>query len=188
MSLLAPRRAYERANSDDAGDATDTFEMISVYSKTDTNYNTPQEREPNQHLQDIPDQAPLVKPSTRARWFSGWRTGAYSAAGLALCSLVVNVVAAIWLHSHPDSDSNLVEVFKGHCDTVARVDTWVHLIINILSTLLLAVSNYCCNACAPRIGKKSIKHITKVVSWTSVSSVFEIYPALPSTKLLCGCY
>jgi len=152
MELLQPRRAYQRANSDDPNTHQDKFEMMSVYSKTDSKHDvrTLQEYGSDYHLRSNPDQVPLIQPSTYAVWFSGWRAGAYSAAGLASCSLLINVVAAVWLSKHPDSDSNLVEVFKGSCDTVATMDTWVHLAINALSTLLLGGSNYCMQClCAP---------------------------------------
>jgi len=126
--------------------------MMSVYSKADSKHDFPplQEYSSDYHLRSNTDQIPLIQPSTHAKWFSGWRAGAYSAASLASCSLVINFTAAVWLSRHPDSDSNLVEVYKGSCDSVASMDTWVHLAINALSTLLLGGSNYCMQClCAP---------------------------------------
>lgn len=34
-------------------------------------------------------------------------------------------------------------IYQGDCTTVASLDLWLHLLINILSTLMLMASNYC---------------------------------------------
>ncbi|KAF7521935.1 hypothetical protein G7054_g12302 [Neopestalotiopsis clavispora] len=34
-------------------------------------------------------------------------------------------------------------IYSGDCDTVAKLDQWIHLLINVLSTGLLSASNYC---------------------------------------------
>lgn len=161
MEFLRPRRTYHRANSEDPSARHDTFEMTSDYSKTDSkgDFPKPQEYSSDYHLRSNSNEEAFVVLSTHAQWFSGWRAGAYSAAGLAFCSLIINVVAVIWLARHPDSKSDLVEVFNGSCDTVAQMDTWVHLAINALSTLLLAGSNYCMQClCAPNRGEIDKAH------------------------------
>jgi len=153
MELLHPRRVYQRANSTEPGIHDDNLEMESMYSMTTSEHDPfPSQQYNSEHrLRTNPDEVPLIKPSTHAKWFSGWRAGAYSAAGLALCSLCVNIAAAIWLSNHPNAESSLVEVYRGSCDTVTHLDTWVHLAINVLSTLLLGGSNYCMQClCAPR--------------------------------------
>ncbi len=153
MDILHPRRAYHRADTDDTGNQ-DGIEMLSVYSsKADSkpDYTEIHEYGSDYHLRaPDKDRQPLLEPSTRARWFSGWRTGAYSAACLALFSLIINIAAAAWLKRHPGANSNLVEVFNGSCDKVSNMDIWVHLLINAISTLLLGGSNYCMQClCAP---------------------------------------
>lgn len=34
-------------------------------------------------------------------------------------------------------------IFEGNCTTVAKLDEWLHLLINLLSTGMLSASNYC---------------------------------------------
>lgn len=168
MDLLQPRRAYHRANSDDPS-SHDAVEMMSINSWQDdkkSNYSaregvhtakhdpatTPASEYSNDyHLRSAKqDQEPLLHPSKTTTWSSGWRTGAYSAACIALISLIINIAAAIWLKRHPNASSNLVQVFSGNCDEVSRMDIWVHLLINAISTLLLGGSNYCMQClCAP---------------------------------------
>ncbi|EXJ62826.1 hypothetical protein A1O7_03266 [Cladophialophora yegresii CBS 114405] len=83
--------------------------------------------------------APLVVWPTS---LYGWRTGALTAALLAAMSLLVNLATVIWLGAHGQGGS-LVELYNGDCGKVQTMDIWVHLAINVLSTLLLGGSNYC---------------------------------------------
>ena len=34
-------------------------------------------------------------------------------------------------------------IYQGHCDKVKKLNLWLHLLINVLSTVLLGTSNYC---------------------------------------------
>lgn len=166
MELLHPRPTYSRANTDDPVNHGDNFELSSIYSNSGIKHDVKQDYPPlreyssDYHLRADPNQTLLPQPSGLLKWWSGWRAGAYSAALLALISLIINIVAAVWLKNHPaiskenlntSTDvSNLVEVYRGSCTTVSRLDTWVHLAINVLSTLLLGGSNYCMQClCAP---------------------------------------
>lgn len=159
MKLLQPRRTYEHANSDDQ-QCYDSLEIISMYGRQDdkkhsysiydSTYSIRGSISESKYDVNSEDQDTLLQSSKSATWFSGWRTGAYSAASIALCSLLINIAAAVWLSRHPNADSNLVEVFNGDCNAVSHMDIWVHLLINAISTLLLGGSNYCMQClCAP---------------------------------------
>jgi hypothetical protein len=79
----------------------------------------------------------------------GWRTGALTSALLAAISLAINFAVVIWLGVHGHG-AGLVELYNGSCSEVEKIDLWVHLAINVLSTLLLGGSNYCMQClCAP---------------------------------------
>lgn len=167
MNLLTPRSVYYRANSDDPqSQSYDVFEMVSnnsrqedkkvpysIYSAPSTTYDpisSVWDYGNDCHTRFVDQDAPLLQPSASAKWFSGWRTGAYSAAFIALISLGINISAAVWLKNHPNAQSNLVEVYNGNCDTVSNLTIWIHLAINFISTLLLGGSNYCMQClCAP---------------------------------------
>jgi hypothetical protein len=72
-------------------------------------------------------------------------------AGVAAIVLVINIAAVIYLYSiKPDNKLHLDDyyvpqpaLFMGSCSTANRLNTAVHLLINILSTVLLAASNFC---------------------------------------------
>lgn len=137
MDYLQPRQAYIRANTDDY----DMIEMIPTYASSQRSLLRSQEDDSKTRPNPI---------QTSKRWFTGWRAGAYGAALTGIVSLIINIVAVVWLQNHPDSDSKLVQVFKGSCSEVSKMDVWVHLAINAISTILLSGSNYCMQClCAP---------------------------------------
>ncbi|RMZ86815.1 hypothetical protein DV736_g5959, partial [Chaetothyriales sp. CBS 134916] len=84
-----------------------------------------------------------VRLASTATMFSGWRGGATSAAGLASISLCINLGVGIWLCNLNKNAGELTEVYRGNCNTAKQLSIWVHLAINIFSTLLLGGSNYC---------------------------------------------
>lgn len=61
--------------------------------------------------------------------FQGWKAGSITAASIAAFTLTVNVVAIAWLHSHPNEDGTLVELFQGDCHQVENMQIWSHLLI-----------------------------------------------------------
>lgn len=82
------------------------------------------------------------KPSPNLR-LSGWRRGSLIAASVAWTVFVVNISIFIWMWSSlPIKGGNGV-AFRGSCKTSNALDTFIHLLINILSTCLLGASNYC---------------------------------------------
>lgn len=157
MKSSRPRHIYQCDKSREVK-APDDYELVSIPPRIDdekdnvlihdsatSSKQPPSEFDDHVHLCSTKeDQRTLSQCSKTAICFSGWRAGAFSAACIALLSLLINIVAAVWLQGHPDNSSKqLVTVFRGDCDTVARMDIWVHLLINVLSTLLLGGSNYC---------------------------------------------
>ena len=54
-----------------------------------------------------------------------------------------NISVTIYAMTKYGISNNLGDIYRGNCELVARYNTFVHLGINILSTLLLSSSNYC---------------------------------------------
>lgn len=162
MDLIQPRAVYQRANTDEPTSLgqSNSYELRSVnsiqsFSSSKFIDQAPLlEYSPDYSIQGQPP--PSLSVTIKAFWVNlipkrlhGWKLGALSASILAAFSLVINFVAAIWLGSHKQG-ANLVEVYRGNCDTVKEIDLWAHLAINALSTLLLGGSNYCMQClCAP---------------------------------------
>lgn len=103
--------------------------------------------------EDVQDDRDSPQPFTRkvtmnfsrfSRHFHGWRAGALISSLLAGVSLLINIGVAAWLGPRSaDSGLGVVSIFTGECGTVQTMDILVHLVVNILSTLLLGGSNYC---------------------------------------------
>lgn len=71
----------------------------------------------------------------------GWRSGALV---FALCSTVVfvfNLILTIWSSAVQPENRGLL--YQGNCDYAKELDTGLHVLINVLSTVLLSGSNYC---------------------------------------------
>ncbi len=69
--------------------------------------------------------------------------------GVALCAftagtvLIINLIVTIWGTARFGIHGNLVTIQHGDCSKTKKLSLWLHLAINILSTLLLGASNYC---------------------------------------------
>lgn len=106
-------------------DSTTTFELHSIRSDT-----------------------PLVRTydaskhsRSKAYHLDGWRSGAL---GFGLCStvvFVVNLILTIWSSASRPTNKGLL--YQGDCDYAKKLNTGMHVLINIFSTVLLSGSNYC---------------------------------------------
>ena len=74
--------------------------------------------------------------------FQGWRMG------VALCAittgtvLVINLILITWIAAGGGHDGSLGVIQQGSCQKTKHMSLWLHLAINVLSTLLLGASNY----------------------------------------------
>jgi hypothetical protein len=83
------------------------------------------------------------KPPWKQRHFKGWRFGILTGSVLASLILAINVAATIYGGVRPvRNDNGKKVIFEGNCEQVRKINTTVHVWINILSTLLLSASNY----------------------------------------------
>ncbi|KAF5375600.1 hypothetical protein D9757_008565 [Collybiopsis confluens] len=87
--------------------------------------------------------------SIKSQLPTGWRFGAWLATFQAWLVLLANIFILIW--SGVESGGSAIGiVFQGDCDKVAQYSTGIHLVINVLSTMLLGASNYMMQTlCAP---------------------------------------
>jgi hypothetical protein len=75
------------------------------------------------------------------RRYSGWRFGVLHFATWASIVFTINLIITIWGSvAHGETEGFLME---GDCTYIKRVNSGLHVLINVLSTILLAGSNYC---------------------------------------------
>lgn len=74
---------------------------------------------------------------------SGWRWGVQLSACGVILSLLVNVGVTTGIYLGPnDFNGGVANIYHGDCSKNETINTVIHLLINALSTLLLAGSNY----------------------------------------------
>jgi hypothetical protein len=74
--------------------------------------------------------------------FPGWRGGIVGFAILACTVLILNLSILAWTATHMD-DGYYATLAVGDWENISNMSGWLHIGINILSTALLAGSNYC---------------------------------------------
>ena len=57
--------------------------------------------------------------------------------------LLINIVFLIWSLTNYGHTDGIGYLYRGSCATVNQMSTGVHVVINILSTILLSGSNFC---------------------------------------------
>ena len=92
-----------------------------------------------------PSQNPRLPQTTRPRLFSGWRFGVTVCGVTAIFVFIINVTVTIWVAANPRFPMRNGHglLYRGSCSTSKHATIWLHLAINILSTLLLGAGNYC---------------------------------------------
>ena len=74
-------------------------------------------------------------------WAKGIRLAAYANAFVLLTNVVLTIAGASYGSLY---NRVLISMYKGNCDHTKTVATGLHILINILSTTLVASSSYCC--------------------------------------------
>ena len=85
----------------------------------------------------------IRESSSWSQRFSGWRGGVAACIAISALVLFLNAVLAIVAAVRWDKADGLAAAFTGDCGVAARWTTAIHLVINLLSSLLLGASNYC---------------------------------------------
>lgn len=85
-----------------------------------------------------------VGQSPHPRWKIAVRYCAFSVSSVSLLNTILLVVgeSRAGFPSFSSNDGRRI-LYDGQCDTTKKVNIGVHLLINILSTILLGASNYC---------------------------------------------
>ncbi|KAF2790980.1 hypothetical protein K505DRAFT_310397 [Melanomma pulvis-pyrius CBS 109.77] len=108
----------------------------SLDDEEDISYRSQQSTHP-----DDTNQCGAYDPSKTKRRLQGWRFGAVTCAISASAVFIINFVVTIWGSVHNKSKGSVL--YEGNCKKAHQLDTGLHLLLNLLSTLLLSSSNYC---------------------------------------------
>ena len=117
------------------------------------------------------------KKPQKQRLLSGWRAGAIISAVTALLVLILDTVLVIWVVANPEFPikDGIGILYNGSCDTTKKANTWLHLGINILSTILLSASNYCMQCLSsPTRQEVNVAHANKTFLHIGVPSLHNL--------------
>lgn len=78
----------------------------------------------------------------KKRKLQGWHFGVSAAAWTASGVLLLNVIFTIAVAAKFGTDGGIGTAYDGSCGYVNHLTTWLHVLINALSSLLLSASNY----------------------------------------------
>ena len=94
----------------------------------------------SEFTREQPNSSSLWKPV----WYTGWHTGVLACTTSVGIVLLINVSLTIYAATNPKYklERGIGTLYEGSCDKSRRIGLWLHLGINILSTLLLSGSNY----------------------------------------------
>ena len=126
---------------------------------------------------ETPPQEPSEKPAKRSLFrYSGWRKGVAVGIALSALVLVINVSLAIAAGKGARSlNGQIATMYEGNCGKVRKLSLWLHLLINVLSSLILGASNYCMQVlCAPTRENIDTAHRRKEWMHIGVQSVRNI--------------
>lgn len=90
-----------------------------------------------------PSKRSIQRATTWRTRFSGWRGGALVCIAIVSLVLLLNVVLAIITATAWATKEGVSTAYMGDCAVASRTTTALHLLINLLSSLLLGASNYC---------------------------------------------
>ena len=81
--------------------------------------------------------------SRSQRRLTGWRKGLIVSACTAALVLLLNFSVTIWAVTNLTAEEGIGTIFTGSCRRTTNWARWLHVAINLISTILLAASNYC---------------------------------------------
>lgn len=142
LDTFSNQRTAKGANR--SGNDLDAIRLLSVERTNDTTHSTPRTHSSHRYTTSSLDSggAEQGKLHRLRRSIIGWRAGTLNFAVCASVVFVINLAITIWSFSR--YKSNVDEVFmERDCNEIKKWNSGLHAIINILSTILLAGSNYC---------------------------------------------
>lgn len=76
-------------------------------------------------------------------WSQGWRLTTLLAFVASSVVFVTSLALLVWYYTSAPMTDGVKVLYSGSCNKASSVDTWIHLMINVFSTTLLASSNFC---------------------------------------------
>lgn len=134
---------------------------------------------PSEGAVRVVSQVPSLKSNReKRRKLQGWRFGVTVSAWTAFTVLMLNFILTIYVAVKFGTDDGVGTAFLGQCDSVNSWTTWIHILINALSSILLSASNYTmqclCSPTRQEIDKAHARGDWMDIGVASVRNIFRI--------------
>lgn len=130
--MLIPESRYQRKASPVTADIEESVSLVDSCT-----------RPPRASKQSkLPRRQGLAYYYHRLKQLKGYRFSMICGTVTALVVFVINVVLTLWAIRKSEVKNGISTIQRGSCDDAKQLMVGIHLIINILSTLLLGASNY----------------------------------------------
>ena len=93
------------------------------------------------HLQPFLTHEP--EPSRARKEHPKWKLSLFLFVGLSIIVLLINTIFLIWAVATRGTNDGKGILYEASCDKTRKANIGIHLLINILSSMLLGASNYC---------------------------------------------
>lgn len=105
-----------------------------------------------------------------------WKTCVYASSASVLAVLIVNVAVTAWASATFVRTDGIGTAYEGNCSVTTAWARWLHIGINVLSSVLLSCSNYCMQLLvAPTRREVDRAHSKNVWLQIGVPSVRNLY-------------
>ncbi|KAL2839743.1 hypothetical protein BJY01DRAFT_250343 [Aspergillus pseudoustus] len=101
------------------------------------------------------------------RWRTGWTFMLFLSSVACVLVLAFNTGFLLWAVARDRVENGQGLLFEGDCDRVGRLNTGLHLLINLFSTIILGASNYGMQClCAPT--RKDVDRVHQRGGWLNI--------------------
>ena len=102
-----------------------------------------------------------------SRPWQGWKRGASLCLVVVTAVLVLNITITAWAASNFGLSGGIGTIYRDNCAKIKSTGLWLHIAINVLSTMLLGASNYYMQClCSPTRQEVDKAHAQKM--WLDV--------------------
>jgi hypothetical protein len=84
----------------------------------------------------------VVSSNGVSRTWEGWKLGALLCVLVVAASLILNISVTAWASATFGLSGGIGTIHRGPCPSIRHTGLWLHIGINILSTIMLGASNY----------------------------------------------